>query len=123
LQLILSIFQHLGHLLPSAFLTTILVSASVLFFILIAFDVIKYSGRSKPSNKLNPFSFIEISISVSRLDPISLLVLFSSIAIFASCLILYSSFHFSSSLLLPQVLVFQQKLTHGYFYYFLYQLS
>jgi hypothetical protein len=82
------------HLSPIAFFTVILVSSSsLLFLIFLAFDVIKYSAKSRPSKRLNCSLLVLISRSASKLDPISLLDLFSSIAILASCFILKRDFH------------------------------
>ena len=61
----------------SVFTTSILSSSFPLIFI--AFEVIKYSAKSKPSNNLKFLSLVVIFNSASKLDPISLLALFSSI--------------------------------------------
>ena len=92
LQLFSKIFQHLSHFFPLALFTLISISPlSDSFFS--AFETIKYSAKSKLLNNSN-FSFLAlILISASKLEPISLLILFSSIAIFASCLILNNSDH------------------------------
>ena len=55
--------------------------------------MIKYSAKFKPSNNLKFSLFVVILISASKLDPIILLDLFSSIAMLASCLILNSFSH------------------------------
>ena len=60
----------------------------------------KYSAKSIPSSKSKFLLLILILISASKLEPISLLDLFSSIAILASCFILNNFTHllFNSSL-------------------------
>ena len=94
MQLCSKIFQHLGHLFPLALLTsTIVFSCSDNIFS--ALDVIKYSAKSKLFNNSYFILFTFNFISASKLDPIYLEVLFASIAIFASCLILNSWSHLS----------------------------
>jgi len=101
-QFFSKIFQHLGHFVPLVFLTSILIFFCVSNFIFLAFEVIKYSAKSKPSSKSKFLLSAVILISASKLEPISLLALFSSIAILASCLILNNFFHFSLSLIFSQ---------------------
>ena len=81
---------------PFVFLTLIVNSSLSLLLNFSAFDVIKYSAKSKPSSNSKFLLSTVIFSSASKLEPISLLALFSSIAILASCLILKSCFHFSS---------------------------
>ena len=95
-HLLSKIFQHLGHLVPFVLITLIVNSSLFLLLNFSAFDVIKYSAKSKPSNNSKFLLSVVIFSSASKLEPISLLALFSSIAIVASCLILKSCFHFSS---------------------------
>ena len=62
-----SIFQQRGHLVPFVFLTSIFKSSwfSLLFFS--AFEVIKYSAKSNPSNKSKFLDPVVIFNSASRL--------------------------------------------------------
>ena len=87
---------------PFVFLTSIFIFFWLSIFIFSALEVIKYSAKSKPSSRSKFSLFTDIFISASKLDPISLLVLFSSIAILASCLILNNFSHLLLSLLFYQ---------------------
>ena len=89
-----NIFQHLSHFFPLALLTSIFISSfSDNFFS--ALETIKYSAKSISLSNSN-FSLLILNlISASKLEPISLLVLFSSIATFVSCFILNKFDHFS----------------------------
>ena len=89
-HLLSKIFQHLGHLIPLAFVTSMFNSSLFLPLTFSALEVIKYSAKSISSNNLKFFSLVIIFNSASKLEPISLLDLFSSIAMLASCLILKS---------------------------------
>ena len=87
------IFQHTGHFVPSALIvSTEILSKSVLT--ISAEEVIQSSA------KLIPLSIFELSLSTpnlrdaSKLEPISFVALFSSIAILAFSLILKSFSHF-----------------------------
>ena len=94
---------------PFVFVTLIVNSFLFLLLNFSAFDVIKYSAKSKPSNNSKFLLSVVIFSSASKLEPISLLALFSSIAILASCLILKSCFHFSSKTEFSTVIVKHRK--------------
>ena len=101
-QFFSNIFQHLEHFTPDVLLTFMLSFFWSSFFIFSAFEVIKYSAKFKLFSNSKSSLLVVILISASRLDPISLLALFSSIAMFASCLILNNFSHFSLSFLFSQ---------------------
>ena len=84
---------------PLDFITLILNSSLFLLSIFSALEVIKYSARSISFNILNFLLSLVIFKSASKIEPISLLALFSSIAIFATSFILNNSLHFSSKIL------------------------
>ncbi len=63
--------------------------------IISALDVIRYSAKSKFFKSSNLLLFTVNFTEASKLDPISLVDLFASIATFASCLIANNLSHFS----------------------------
>jgi hypothetical protein len=67
-----------------------------------ALEVMKYSAKFRFFNNSKLFLFTANLISASKLDPISLLDLFASIATLASCLILNNFSHFSLNSLFSQ---------------------
>ena len=65
------------------------------------------------------FLLILIDISASKLDPISLLALFSSILKLQASLILINSIHFSSNLNFQIFLEYLKIFLNEYFFFFL----
>ena len=93
-HLSLLIFQQIEHFSPSAFLVSALISLSFVF-IMFTSDVMHNSAKSIFSINLDCSLFIFIVKFASRLEPISLLALFSSILILQISLIFFNSIHFS----------------------------
>ena len=98
MQFSLLIFQHTGHLIPSAFLASAVISSEFEFFT-IADDVMHNSAKSVFFEISNNSSVKLIIKFASKLEPISLLALFASILILQTSLIFFNSVHllFNSS--------------------------
>ena len=89
----LLIFQHIGHLSPSAFVVSI-VTSSVFDFCTMAEEVMHSSEKSTSFEISNNILFKLRTKLASKLDPISLLALLASILILQRSLIFFSSVPF-----------------------------
>ena len=97
---------------PFDFFTSIFKSSLLLLKIFSAFEVIKYSARSISFNISNLFLSTVTFKVASKLEPISLLALFSSIAIFAFSFITKSFVHLSSRALFCHSFGILEKYVH-----------